>query len=141
MTGASLTCARYFGSDGTLCSIHNGRFEAEWAAHCDRVPVVTGASLAGPLARALAQIGVVEDDRDEQYRLATHDTARVLAHLRANPATLAAMAEALHSIDKRCVHLEDCADGQAVWKQCENWSGRILDHLLGAGSAAEGAEK
>ena len=77
------------------------------------------AALAAPLARALAQIGIVEDDHDEQYRLATHDTARVLRILRSNPEVLAALAEALQDIHK-CPY----------W-QPDRAAPRLLDVLLG----------
>ena len=93
-------------------------------------------SLEAPLARAL------KFTYDDQFHGSAEDYASdssyILAALRSDPDTLAAMAEALHAIDKRCVHLESCVDGQPVWKQCENWSGRLWDALLGPRESAGG---
>lgn len=41
----SLTCTFYFGSDGTLCATHNGRFSD--TMRCDRHPVATKAHRGG----------------------------------------------------------------------------------------------
>lgn len=35
-TGDSRPCARYFGSDGTLCATHNGRFLSDTTMRCER---------------------------------------------------------------------------------------------------------
>lgn len=44
-------CARYWGSDGTLCSTHNGRFTSDAAVRCDRARSVTE-SVTGPTVTA-----------------------------------------------------------------------------------------
>jgi hypothetical protein len=47
-TAALRPCARYFGSDGTLCATHNGRFASPTTGRCDRS--VIEVALATPSA-------------------------------------------------------------------------------------------
>ena len=54
------TCARYFGSDGTLCSTHNGRFADDVTMRCEAA-----------VTRKLA---------DEGMRLALTDIAENMSH-------------------------------------------------------------
>ena len=104
---------------------------------------MTGASLAGPLARALDDF-MLSDADDLPAILIAGDTTEaaevLLTRLREMPEVLAAMAEALHDITpvEKDGGVPDVCN---LWPEHEKQAAAILDELLGAGSAAEGAEK
>jgi hypothetical protein len=96
---------------------------------------VTGASLAGPLGRALC------DKPETCYEWGVHkiQARAVLPRLLQDPATVVALAEALCQAQEAGRPLGGVAETTA-----RHWRGvaaRALPFLLGAGSAAEGAEK
>ena len=56
------TCARYFGSDGTLCSTHNGRFASPTSNRCN-------SGSAGPLTEAGQKLRSLLDEFDYQQEV------------------------------------------------------------------------
>lgn len=91
-------------------------------------------TLQAAMARALYG---ESDSHLESARLAAE---RILRSLHADPEVLTAMAEALYTWYAPTGELAGVRHDH-VWDQCRQEAARLLDALLGAGSAAEGADR
>ena len=101
--------------------------------------MTTGASLAGPLALALARYDYPGTNGPSNSHENRAEFA--VAELRRSPEVLAAMAEALHAAGGLCAMNYPDKYPDEDRREHEFSAAAILDTLLGAGSAAEGAEK